>query len=222
MVLLEAFPVSTCAATRTMRSRTPFILNALLGVLVPLSELAAAPRGAKGGQHHHSLHEQSPSETDPQERTRRGNNEPLDQARAKLIALSTTLRNPFATKRLQNDPQDRSHPLTNTALTQLRLTAIIRDQAGTLKGSIETPSGRGFIVTVGSSIGMNRGVVSSITTAGLTVTEPADPTTDREQRTVQLSIRGAGEEWQIRHARERNTSSENLGEFPDVESARHH
>lgn len=123
--------------------------------------------------------------------------------------LPASLRDPFQPPRSREDSAvegDTSHPLLQTDISQLRLTAIIRDQQGSLKGSIETPSGRGFIVTEGTRIGRYEGTVTSISPEGIVIKEPDQPATGRKGGTVELSIRGEREDWQTRHAIRTNSS----------------
>ena len=119
-----------------------------------------------------------------------------------LPDLPKALRNPFQPP-LENikDPlPSEEDPLVHFDLSQLRLTAIIRDQEGNLKGSIETPTGRGFIVTQGSRVGSKGGLVKEISRARLLIEEPADSSADHPRKVTELSIRGDREDWQTRHA----------------------
>jgi Tfp pilus assembly protein PilP len=62
-------------------------------------------------------------------------------------------------------------PLQRYPLSQLKLTAIVTNQEGTLFASIEDPHGIGFKVTVGSVIGESRAVITHVTPQGLIIEE---------------------------------------------------
>jgi type IV pilus assembly protein PilP len=61
-------------------------------------------------------------------------------------------------------------PLQKVDSADLKLTAIVWDQAGYF-AMVETPDGKGFVVKVGTIIGLNKGVVKKITPRELIIEE---------------------------------------------------
>jgi Tfp pilus assembly protein PilP len=70
------------------------------------------------------------------------------------------------------DHPSRLAPLTSYELSQLRVSAIIGDGDGNRIASVETSSGRIFILKPGTPIGKNGGSVHAITSHGVLVSEP--------------------------------------------------
>ena len=60
---------------------------------------------------------------------------------------------------------------TDFELSELRVTAIIKDSKGTYSASVKAPNDRNFIVKVGSAIGSDGGRISSITESKIIVTD---------------------------------------------------
>lgn len=81
---------------------------------------------------------------------------------------------------------DDNRPLTEYELSELKVTAIISDSHGERMASVETPSGRDFIVRPGGLIGPRGGRIVAILPAKLVIEEPSLPsgatitTTERE------------------------------------------
>ena len=61
-------------------------------------------------------------------------------------------------------------PLERMELTALKLVAIIWDISNP-RAMVEDPAGKGYILTVGTRIGKNRGQVAKITSTGVVVSE---------------------------------------------------
>ncbi len=71
------------------------------------------------------------------------------------------------------DHPSRLAPLTSYELSQLRVSAIIGDGDGNRIASVETSSGRIFILKPGTPIGKKGGTVYAITSQGILVSEPS-------------------------------------------------
>jgi type IV pilus assembly protein PilP len=74
-------------------------------------------------------------------------------------------------------------------LSELRLVATIRGPDGTYSASVETPTGKSFIIKVGSAIGTNRGQVRSISESKILISEPsADAIDDQHSVTREMTL----------------------------------
>jgi len=82
-----------------------------------------------------------------------------------------------------------STPLEQYDLGQLRLTAVLADQARGATGIIEDQIGKGFNVKIGTRIGLNSGVIVSIERDRLKILETEKDLTGKEtQRIVEMKI----------------------------------
>ena len=63
-------------------------------------------------------------------------------------------------------------------LSELRVTAIIKDSQGNYSASVKAPNERNFIIKVGSLIGLNGGKVTAITDSKILVSESSDAGVD--------------------------------------------
>jgi hypothetical protein len=86
----------------------------------------------------------------------------------------------------KNGGTDDDRPLTEYEVSELKVTAIISDSYGERMASVETPSGRDFIVKAGARIGSRGGRITAILPSKLVIEEPANhagstaTATDRE------------------------------------------
>jgi hypothetical protein len=74
----------------------------------------------------------------------------------------------------QSSEHSSSSTLADFELSELRLTAIIKDSQGNYSASVKAPNERNFIIKVGSLIGLNGGKVSAITDSKILVLESSD------------------------------------------------
>lgn len=97
-------------------------------------------------------------------------------------AETTVKRDPFAPffRVKGRDTSASSLTLTDVDLKDIRVTAILHTASGKTSASVETPTGRSFIIVKGSPIGTRGGRVTDISAARVVISEPAsgDPTTD--------------------------------------------
>jgi Tfp pilus assembly protein PilP len=84
-------------------------------------------------------------------------------------------RDPFAPPRPKpRSTVDESRPeLERYELSELRMTGVITGADGNLAASVETATGRGFMVKKGSAIGVNRGIIVEIAMDRLIIKEEA-------------------------------------------------
>ncbi len=81
-------------------------------------------------------------------------------------------------------------PLTAYDLTELRVAAIIKDSAGSYSASIETKSGKNFIVKRGIQIGTRGGQIVDISPAKVIVSEIVkDSTGKRSAQFYEMALR---------------------------------
>jgi hypothetical protein len=96
------------------------------------------------------------------------------------IAAKGEQRNPFVP--FFSIKQGGSNASTSTPadfeLSELRVTAIIKDSQGAYSASVKAPNERNFIVKVGSTIGLNGGRITSITDSKIVVSESSDEGAD--------------------------------------------
>lgn len=94
------------------------------------------------------------------------------EERARLD-ISTEKRDPFVPFYSLNKSQapNPNAPLTAFDLSELRVAAIIKDSAGSHSASIETNSGKSFIVKRGIQIGTRGGQIVDITSSKVIVSE---------------------------------------------------
>lgn len=86
---------------------------------------------------------------------------------------SAVSRDPFQPPNLKPKRiRDESRPeLEQYELSELRLTGVVTGADGNLSASVETASGRGFMVKKGATIGVNRGKIVEITMDRILVEE---------------------------------------------------
>jgi Tfp pilus assembly protein PilP len=77
----------------------------------------------------------------------------------------------FSIRKESADNKNRS--LTEYSLDELRVTAIIGDSQGGHMASIETPSGRDFVVKIGTMIGTQGGRIVAISPSKILIAEPS-------------------------------------------------
>lgn len=114
----------------------------------------------------------------------------LDE-RARLD-ISTEKRDPFVPYYSLNKSQspNPNAPLTAFDLSDLRVAAIIKDSAGSHSASIETNSGKSFIVKRGIQIGTRGGQIVDITSSKVIVSEILKDTSGkRKVRFYEMTLR---------------------------------
>jgi Tfp pilus assembly protein PilP len=79
-------------------------------------------------------------------------------------------------------------PLERMDLSQLKLVAVVWDISDP-KGMVEDSSGKGYILSIGTPIGRNRGRITQINSLGVVVTERIEDSTGRfKSRQVPLKL----------------------------------
>lgn len=79
-------------------------------------------------------------------------------------------------------------PLEGMDLAQLKLVAVIWNIADP-KGMVEDATGKGYILSIGTPVGKNRGKVTQITSAGVVVTERYETSSGKfKSREVALKL----------------------------------
>lgn len=114
----------------------------------------------------------------------------LDE-RARL-EISNQKRDPFVPFYSLNESQapNPNAPLTSFDLGELRVTAIIKDSAGSYSASIETKSGKNFIVKRGIQIGTRGGQIVDISSSKVIVSELLkDNTGKRRVQFYEMTLR---------------------------------
>lgn len=81
-------------------------------------------------------------------------------------------------------------PLTQYELSDLRLTAVIRDDLGNYSASVQTSQGRSFIVKKGTKLGKHGGYISDISPTKISISENVlDSSGQRSLSTQDLAMK---------------------------------
>lgn len=101
----------------------------------------------------------------------------IEAAEIATIAQQT-VRDPFVPffSVRKDSTGDANRSLSEYELNELRVTAIINDSRGGHFASVETPSGRDFIVRLGSMIGNRGGRITAILPSKVVIVEPTKST----------------------------------------------
>lgn len=107
---------------------------------------------------------------------------PQQDERARLD-ISKQQRDPFVPYYSLNKsaPPNPNAPLTSFELSDLRVAAIIKDSAGAYAASIETKSGKNFIVKRGIQIGTRGGQIVEISPAKVIISEVLKDTAGKKR-----------------------------------------
>ncbi len=125
-----------------------------------------------------------------------GSTESLSTDRAANSGSSASLRDPFQPPNLKpKRVVDESRPeLERYELSELRLTGVATAADGNLSASIETASGRGFMVKKGSLVGTNRGKIIDISMDRIVIEETVvNQSGQSVTSNFEMSLRGTKE-----------------------------